>query len=243
LAVIDNLKKEGMKDIFEKFTNAVFSDTIENSKRPFKYVELNTISFWKELIQQVSLVQLKNVENVQQDGTPDLEVTPTAIFDRLLTFDPVAIDRSGGVCAIPLYNLEESDYEALARGDADYARDCFLKHQVLQYFFPPADQIFLAAAERGDANTPDGAMRYVKMAPEAGHPLAANELVDPHARVIEIVDALAERGLIVEGSTYMEVTPAGRAVRTEVKFGPREGLIAKLSRILSVKLDLKDLFK
>ena len=43
----------------------------------------------------------------------------------------------------------------------------------------------------------------------------------------------------------MEISPTGSAVRSEVKFRPREGVIEKLSRIVSLKVDfnLKDIFK
>lgn len=227
------------------FLQSLLSDTIEKGSRPFKFVELNTLSFVKELAQQLSLVKFEGFEIAGKPQLPDLKLAPTVILEQLVSFDPVAVDRSGGVCAIPLYQLEDDDFDAFSQGDEDKARACLSKHHVFQYFFPPADQIALAIADRRLVNTPDSLYRYVETAPEIGHPLAPNELVDPHAPITELVDALRDRGLLVEGSTAIEVSPAGQVVRKEIKFRPREGLMEKLSRVLSIKLDvsLKDIFK
>lgn len=233
------------KSNVQEFIQALLNDTIEKMSRPFKYVELNTLSFVKELVQQFSLVKLEGFQNADNPQLPDLKLAPTVILEQLVSFDPVAIDRSCGVCAIPLYELEDDDFNAFAKGNEDRARSCLANHHVLQYFFPPADQIALAVADRSLVSTADSLYEYVKTAPEIGHPLAPNELVDPHARITELVDALRDRGLLVEGSSAIEVSPAGQVVRAEVKFRPREGLMEKLSRVLSIKFDvsLKDFFK
>lgn len=229
-------KKKG-----EEFIKDVFGNHAEAASRPFKYVELNTVSFWKELIQQVSFLEVEGF------GVGDLgvKVTPTLILERLLAFDPVAIDRIGGVCAVPLYDLGELDFEMFARGETDEVREILRRHHIFQYFFPPADQIALAAADRGLLTSTASILNQVSFAPEIGHPLAPNEIVDPRADLLELVDALQEKGLLVEGSASIEVSQSGQAVRAEVKFQPREGVMAKISRVLAIKLDvsLKDIFK
>jgi hypothetical protein len=229
----------------EELLKSLLSDTIEEMSRPFKYVALNTLSFVKELVQQFSLVKLEGFQNAENPQLPDLKLAPTVILEQLVSFDPVAIDRFCGVCAIPLYELEDDDFNAFAKGDEDRARTCLASHHVLQYFFPPADQIALAVADRSLVSTADSLYEYVKTAPEIGHPLAPNELVDPHAQITELVDALRDRGLLVEGTGAIEVSPAGQVVRAEVKFRPREGLMEKLSRVISIKVDVswKDFFK
>jgi hypothetical protein len=237
----DTNEKMRVQELFQ----SLLGGTIESVSRPFKYVELNTISFVKELVQQLSLVQLDGLNSAERPGVPDFKQTPMLILEQLVSFDPVAVDRSGGVCAIPLYQLEDDDFDTFSRGDEDSARACLMKHHVFQYFFPPADQIALAASDRGVVSTPESLYKYVTTAPEIGHPLAPNELVDPHARITELVDALQDRGLLVEGSGAIEISPTGQEVRAELKFRPREGLMEKLSRVLSVKVDinLKDIFK
>lgn len=236
LSLIELMNQAESKEKGEKIIRELLRDTLERTGRPFAYVPLNTLSFWKELIQQLSLLQFEGFE--KKDGQPDIMRTAVVIFERLLSYDPVAIDRSGGVCAVPLYDLKEDDFEALARGDADYARACLVRHGVFQYFFPPADQIALAAIDRGETSTADAISRHVQMAPDLGHPLAPNELVDPHVRAVELVDALLERGYVAEGSVAVEVSPSGRVVREEVRYRPREGFIEKLLRRISMKLDI-----
>lgn len=243
LSIIELLNQPETKERGEKLIRDLLQDTMERTGRPFKYVPLNTLSFWKELIQQFSLIQFEGFS--QKDGQPDIMRTAVVIFERLLLYDPVATDRSGGVCAVPLYDLNEVDFETLARGDADFTRACLVRHGVFQYFFPPADQIALAAIDRGEASTAAAISRHVQLAPDLGHPLAPNELVDPKAHVTDLLNALKDRKMVVEGSMSIEVSPAGRSVRSEVKFRPREGVMEKLARVFSIKLDMnmKDLFK
>ena len=227
------------KEKGEGFAKELLGDSIEAVRLPFKYVRLNTLSIWKEVIQQLSLLQFEGFEGKQEGEGPDLKVMPIMVLERLLRYDPVAVDRAGGVCAIPLHLLGETDFDALARGDADHASACLTRHGVFQYFFPPADQIALAAIDRGEASTADAISRRVRVAPEVGHPLAPNELVDPHVRVIQIVDALREKGYIAEGTSFMELSPYGRMVREEVKYRPREGFMEKLTRMIYVKLGIE----
>lgn len=233
------------KEKGEQYAKELLNDVGEIVARPYLYVQLNTLSLWKEVIQQLSLLQFEGFSGKQEDQPPDLKAMPMMILEQLLRYDPVAVDRSGGVCAVPLHLLDQADFEAIARGDADYARACLVRHGVFQYFFPPADQIALAAVDRGEATTADAISRRVEMAPDLGHPLAPNELVDPQAHVMDLVDALKDRKLIIEGNMSIEVSPTGRTVRSEVKFRPREGVMEKLARVISIKVDMsmKDLFK
>ena len=61
----------------------------------------------------------------------------------------------------------------------------------------------------------------------------------------EIVDALKDRGLVIEGDVGLTVTDRGLGTRANVRFKPREGLLSKISNLFSVKVDLslKDIFK
>ena len=196
------------------------------------------------MIQQLSFIEVDGFDP-NASATSGVKANPAILFQHLLTFDPVAIDRIGGVCAVPLYDLGEADFELFARTATDEVREVLRTHHIFQYFFPPADQIALAAADRGSPVTTASIFHQVNFAPEAGHPLAPNEIVDPRTDILDLVEALREKGLLVEGSTSAEVSQSGHLLRAEVKFRPREGVMEKLSRILSIKLDvsLKDIFK
>jgi len=59
----------------------------------------------------------------------------------------------------------------------------------------------------------------------------------------EVIDALQDRGLVVEGEIGLEIAPEGRSIRTSLKFKPREGIVSKVINRFSLNIDLKDLFK
>ena len=67
------------------------------------------------------------------------------------------------------------------------------------------------------------------------------ELVDQTTALPEVIDALQDRGLIVEGEIGLELGPGGRQMRTSIKFKPREGLISKVKSRFSISVDLKTL--
>jgi hypothetical protein len=50
-------KKGGKKR--EELFREIFGNQLEAAWRPFQYVDLNTVSFWKELIQQISFLELE----------------------------------------------------------------------------------------------------------------------------------------------------------------------------------------
>jgi hypothetical protein len=176
-------KKGGKKG--EELIKDIFGDHLEAAARPFKYVDLNTVSFWKELVHQISFLELEGL-SIVGSATPQVKGDLTLIFEHLLKFDPIALDRNGGVCAVPLYELGEPDFELFAQNATDAVREILLRHQIFQYFFPPADQIVLAVADRGAPVSTDSIIQQVGFAPEAGHPLASNEIVDPRADILEL---------------------------------------------------------
>lgn len=214
-------KKGGKKR--EELFKEIFGNHVEAACRPFQYVDLNTVSFWKELIQQISFLEVEGW-GVRDSVTSQLKGDHTLNLEHLLKFDPIALDRNGGVCAVPLYELGEPDFELFAQNATEAVRAILLRHQIFQYFFPAADQIALAAADRGAPVSTASILHQVRFAPEAGHPLARNEIVDPQTDLLDTVTALMGKKFLVEGSISTEISPSGKVVRTEVKLRPREGL-------------------
>ena len=68
------------------------------------------------------------------------------------------------------------------------------------------------------------------------------ELVDGKLGLAQVIDALQERDLVVEGEMGFEVGPEGNRIRTALKFQPREGLVSKVINRFSFNVDLKNLF-
>jgi hypothetical protein len=142
-----------------------------------------------------------------------------------------------------LYDFEPADAEVLHRRQSIEAiRDVLRQKQLLQYFYPSPGHLTLGFAE-GGATRADLA-RGLKQAPLHGHPLGDFELLPSSTRLEDVIDVLTERGMIVEGEIGYDLSPDGRDARASVRFKPREGVLAKLSRILAFRdLNIKDLFR
>jgi|SRR5665213_200553 len=76
--------------------------------------------------------------------------------------------------------------------------------------------------------------------PQLGHPYGPTALVSENTKLTDMIDALGERGMIVEGELGLEVGPGGKQIRTSLKFKPQEGLLSKIINRFSLNLDLKD---
>ena len=213
---------------------------------PMEFVRLNAIAVFKDIIQQLSLIDTSSTEKGKAEENFQTKPGFTGFdLSRLANLDPVATDRLMGVCSIPLYDLSgEEIANLITHGDEEEAREILKRHDVLQYFFPAADHLALGLLDREPVSA-DVIVDRLKQTPELGHPFGPLEIVDQNVQLVEVVDALQERGLLVEGKANIEITPEGRSVRTEVSFKPREGLVSKLLRQFSfkVELSLKDLFK
>jgi hypothetical protein len=82
-------------------------------------------------------------------------------------------------------------------------------------------------------------------APTHGHPFGAPEIFQDTASLVETLEGLKGAGYVADAEIGVEITEKGRAVRQNIKVRPREGLINKISKIISVKVDVstKDLLK
>jgi len=156
--------------------------------------------------------------------------------------DPFELDRQFGICPVPLYQLRDSEIQAiLAATDLDAIRDSLVRLGVLQYFFPPPDQIALGLVESRSDNS-EQIVQNLRKVPNMGHPFGEKELVPKDTPLHELLDALSEQNLVIEGEYSFELTPAGRSIRSSVRFKPRESVLTKLLNRISVSFSLKDLF-
>ncbi len=227
----------------KEFTEAL-SEKLGALLQPIQVASLNWVALWKEIVQQLALIEIESDQASSGEASEAESKTPTLHLRKLIALDPAAVDRSLGVCSVPLYDLTQADIEPFRLGDVAAVRDVLRRQQILQYFFPAADHLALGLADR----VPRSAGQIVDAlarTPDVGHPFGAFEFVDSSLNLNEVVVALKEGGWLVEGEAGVEITSEGKSVRAQVKFKPREGLLARLSRVFSVKVDmsLKDLFK
>ncbi len=230
-------------DEFKKLNEIKTGKLFSFAPTPFSIDTINFyIAFLKDAIQQFSLVDIPKTETTVKD---EESIKGTYDFSKLIALDPAEADRRMGICAIPLYEINKEDMEVLkSKPDVEHAREVLSIHGILQYFFPPADQLTLDLVD-GNEVPGNVLLNQLKQTPNEGHPFGSNEIIDMSSKFENVIAALQERKLLVEGNIGFELTKDAEALRAEVKFKPREGLISKLSRIFSVKvnLNLKDLIK
>lgn len=238
--------KEKLEKKFQEKWTAILEDGFGGTFHVLEYASVNPIAAWQEVISQLSHLQFVGVpapDLATATGIPE-HTSPTVQFGGLIALDPAEIDRRLGVCSIPLYSFSQDEARAIHESTnlAD-VRTILSNHDILQYFFPSADQVTLGLVERRGLDR-EAVLSTVAKSPDIGHPLGQLELVDPDTQLNVMIDALKERGLVVEGEHSIEMTEAGKNVRTTVKWKPREGFLSKLSRVFSMKLDLslKDFF-
>ena len=163
----------------------------------------------------------------------------------MTAIDSAEADRRLGVCPIPLYDFSEADYELLLSGkDIDELQAQLKALGIYQYFFPAPDQLLLGLAD--NRVTEDGSLVLAaEEAPTHGHLLGAPELFQDNATLLETLEELKGAGYVADAEFGVEITDKGRAVRQNIKIRPRESLISKIAKIISVKLDIsaKDIFK
>jgi hypothetical protein len=199
-------------------------------------IPLNVLAQWMNSIQQLAYC------NFNLDDTEDAAKKRVSIdLRRLADLDPVEHDSHFGICPVPLYTFTAGEVDLLNRDEnLDDVREVLHQHQVLQYFFPAADQLALGLVDRG-STSPESVLDQLVLAPRIGHPHGEMELIAQGTTLREVIDALQDRGLVVEGEIGLEVGPAGKEIRTSLKFKPREGLISKVISRFSFSVDLKNL--
>lgn len=202
-------------------------------------IKLNSSAQTLQFLQQ--LVELR-IGLKERDGNGESNDF-TIDFSRLLNSDPIADDVAYGVCAIRLFEIDRDDIEAVCMCKTiDDVTHVLQKHDIYQFFFPAADNVALGVLDRGIRDR-KGIVDETNRAPSLGHPFGELELLPGGTAVVEVVDALMERGLIVEGEVGCQLTERGTKVRARVKFMPKEGIVSKLINRFSLKFDVKDLFK
>lgn len=167
---------------------------------------------------------------------------PAAVPAELFAHDALAGDLAVGICPLPLYELSATELDLiLSAEDTKAIREMLRTHELLQYFFPPPDHVALGILDRCPTTT-STVPEILSEVPRLGHPFGTPELIAADVPFTEVLNALSSKGLIIEGEVSTELTPAGRIIRSSVRFKPRESILTKLINRLSVSLNLRDLF-
>jgi hypothetical protein len=227
---LQNLQKLPPDD--QEWIRSLVEPVIEQIAKPFEVASLNVLPQLMQVLQQLALIQ----PAIPEPGTWTLD------FEKLAQLDPTEPDSRFGVCPLPLYNFSSEEAEVLHSGtDLEAIRELLKRHHVFQYFFPPPDQLALGLIDRSPAARTQ-ILDEIRTAPDLGHPFGPLEIISPDVPILHLIDALQDRGLVVEGDMTTEVTPEGKAIRNTVRWKPREGLLSKLINRLRINLSFKDLF-
>lgn len=219
------LKKEDQSQVLEQTVQAY----LKNPLMALSHSLIPPIGQIVDVLQQAAQLDWDRIVSSMSEGGAKV-----VSLEKLRQYDTIAVDRDHGVCAIPLYEFGEKDWELFFSGTRiEDARQRLQDLNIHQYFFPAPDHLALGLADKGIQDATK-IVEIVRSAPSVGHPLGASELVSPGAALTDLLDQLGERGLVVEGELGMEVTDKGRYERSIIKFRPRESLLAKLINRLNI---------
>ncbi len=198
-------------------------------------------------IQQAASIDWMRLRDIPAtEGTDGLIRFGQFFFEQFQHLDNLAEDREQGICPIPTYELSDADWEMFLQGKRiEDVQERLRALGVYQYFFPPKDTLTLGLIDRG-MNTPEMVARGLELAERDGHQLSQNAIIPDVAEIPDIMEELRAKGLTLEAEFESEnLTSDGRKVRSTLRVRPAEGLLEKISKVFSVKLDmsLKDLLK
>ena len=167
--------------------------------------------------------------------------TGTLDLSALLATDSMEADLAAGVCPLPLFELDADDMDLLESGrDIAALQERLRALGIYQYFFPARDQVALGLIDKG-LRTGAAISAAGRLAPELGHPFGQPELIDGTGDFTTTLEELKEAGYLAEGEINMEISDAGRTVRSTIKVRPREGVLTKLLNRFNVTVSPLDL--
>ena len=147
---------------------------LEKAFAPLNYIShipLNVLAQFMNSLQQLAYI---NYNTTKDAG---LKKTVVGIdLRRLAALDPLEGDNHFGVCPVPLYTFTAEEV-SLLNGDPnlDDVRELLSGHNILQYFFPAADQLALGLVDRSSVRSTQSVMDQLALAPEIGHPYGGLE--------------------------------------------------------------------
>jgi len=225
-------------NLFDKFF------MVGRMAKAVQHIPLPALTHAGALLQQASLINWSQVLETLKQSSGAKQLVGSISLAELYEFDSTAIDRTYGVCPVPLYQLEEKDWDLFLEGRRiDEMQEKLKSLNIFQYFFPPPDQLALAVAERGITKREE-ITEVVASAPAQGHPYGVNELIPTTNDIKDILDQLSESSFVSEMDHTVKLTKNGATSRLKIKSTPRESAVSKLiNRFkLTVRLSTKDLW-
>lgn len=209
--------------------------------RGVKQSSLRISTILMNVIDQFSNFDWDRVSNPLEDK--NFLQSATDILSQFSELDNLLGDRKQGICPIPTYELTEKDWDLFHENrHIDEIRERLKSLDIYQFFYPPADRLALGLMDYGISSKDEIASGF-QLAETQGHEVSTNSLVPGAKDLLETLEVLKSEGYVMEGQFSNELTAEGEVVRQEIKVRPSEGLLTKISQIMSLKVDLnlKDL--
>jgi hypothetical protein len=143
------------------------------------------------------------------------------------------IDAELGICPIPVHKMSADEVDNIKSSSGlEPARELLKRIGVFGYFFPEKEELVLGLVDRG-VSKEDALTEAIDIARKNGHVLSGNK-----NSLLEVVDSLKSRGMIVSGELGFETTISGQSARAIVKYQPKESLYVKMLNLLGVAASL-----
>lgn len=242
---IDDVSRGSVDDLLDTFVSWMQQQTSLSMMPP------DLIDEWKHrLFSQLSRLLLKR-QNKSFEDRAQRELLSLgelakgldcqeSLIDDLMAVDPMEQDRKLGLCAVPLDDFSPDDLNLFQSDtDSEAIQQVLLQRDILQYFYPPPDQLALGLVERGEfASIPQLVDQLVRV-PDSGHPFGPSELIPPQGSFTEMIEMLHDHKLITQGKHRLEITEEGVSIRSHIRERPREGLLSKILNRNSATLSFK----
>jgi hypothetical protein len=193
-------------------------------------IPVNYVAVFQEAIAQLALLRF---------SAPIVDEGFSIQLSDLLELDVCRQDRVYGNCPFPLYELTGEMHEDLLTGDVELTKKILEDLGILPYFFPKIDNVLLGLSE--NLRLPESQLvQAAKLAPEEGHPMEQSALLEEFRKdPISLVREFKRIGYLIEAEESISLSEAGKEVRSYVRTRPQEGLISKIARVFSVKVEFK----
>ncbi|MDO5658616.1 MAG: hypothetical protein Q4G36_09885 [Paracoccus sp. (in: a-proteobacteria)] len=211
------------------------SERLDSLVKSAQLANLSLKTQLQGIIEQFSIARFSELPTEECNSLLDTGLTMLRNFSKA---DNLRSDRESGICPIPTYEFTETDWELLLSGTLiDDVKERLRLMDVYQYFYPSKDALVLGLVDSG-LQSVDAINGGINQAQADGHIMTSNTILDSAADVHDIVNELRRSGLIAEGEMEWEVTEDGKKIRNSVKFRPSEGLISRIAKVFSLRIDI-----
>lgn len=228
IAMID--KEKGSDKVQEIFSDAM--------KGVFLSAKRSAIPLRAHIFGAIEQIYAFEWKKITRPDPENLQQLVLDVLTQLSSVDSLKADREQGICPIPTYELTEKDWELFGTGkDIEHVQERLKAIDVFQYFYPPADNLALGLVDRGVSSVNDLEESF-GLTTKYGHKVSPNTLIPNKEDLRDLIEELRSKGYIMDSQFEIELAEEGRSFRRKISVRPSEGLMSKIAKIFSAKIDV-----